>query len=159
MREIASHLAVPVKTEGEVGDNIHNVSGGDEHITIIEADLNNATSLRRAFVRTHATDIFLVTTTYVPVEFAAMGSFHESEEVEYESIKSFFDVLAEIHKNEWIIDGGVKLERHVILSAMDNVQGLVEWLEMHKASDNAVLDIKPLDDGGIASLFWQGTRR
>ena len=45
------------------------------------------------------------------------------------------------------------MERHVILSAMDNVQGLVEWLEVHKASDNAVLDIKPLDDGGIVPHY------
>eukprot|EP00579_Thalassiosira_antarctica_P020951 CAMPEP_0201953666 /NCGR_PEP_ID=MMETSP0904-20121228/1931_1 /ASSEMBLY_ACC=CAM_ASM_000553 /TAXON_ID=420261 /ORGANISM="Thalassiosira antarctica, Strain CCMP982" /LENGTH=439 /DNA_ID=CAMNT_0048497551 /DNA_START=60 /DNA_END=1379 /DNA_ORIENTATION=+ len=152
--------SVPVKVIEDVEKNI--ASGSvDKHVTILEADLNSAASLRQAFVRTNATDIFLVTTTDVPTEGAAMGSFHESEELEYESIKSFFDVLVDVHKKEWSAeDGANKLERHVVFSTLDNVRGLVEWLEVHAPNTNSsaddiddLLNMKPLDDGGIVPHY------
>lgn len=56
---IAKHISVPVRREDEVLP----VGGVAEYVTIIEADLNSAASIKDAFVRTRATDIFLVTTT------------------------------------------------------------------------------------------------
>ena len=104
----------------------------------------------------------------VPIEGAAMGSFHESEELEYESIKTFFDVLVDVHKKEWGSDAAVdfnrpppftkdqRLERHVVFSTLDNVRGLVEWLERSSAGGDDVSDLlnmKPLDDGGIVPHY------
>ena len=57
---LAKHMSVPVQSDGGTGDD----GGAAKSITVIEADLNSAESLRRAFVTTGgATDIFLVTTT------------------------------------------------------------------------------------------------
>lgn len=84
-----------------------------------------------------------------------MGSLHESEEIEYQSIKSFFDVLVDVHTNEW--NKGNRSERHVVFSTADNVQGLVEWFETNNRTDagGTVLDDlpKPLDDGGIVPHY------
>ncbi|KAL7542655.1 hypothetical protein ACHAXR_011962 [Thalassiosira sp. AJA248-18] len=158
---IAKRMSVPVEVDdGAAGDNTLAGDSVAKHVTIIDADLNNAASLRRVFVRSRATDIFLVTTTDVPTEGAAMGSFHESEELEYESIKTFFDVLVEVHKKEWTEGEGanMRLERHVIFSTMDNVKGLVEFLELHAGAYtnddiNDLRSMKPLDDGGIVPHF------
>ena len=79
---IAKHMSVPVSID------ITNVSAGSaaDHVTIIQVDLNSTASIEQAFECTRATDIFLVTTTDIPSYAAAMGSFHESEEMEYESV-------------------------------------------------------------------------
>ncbi|KAL9185015.1 hypothetical protein ACHAXT_002792 [Thalassiosira profunda] len=146
---IAKLMSVPVQSDGGPGDD----GGAAKSTTVIEADLNSAESLRRAFVKTGATDIFLVTTTEVPIEGAAMGSFHEAEELEFTSIKTFFDVLVDVHKKE---RSATKIERHVVFSTLDNVRGLVEWLETHQAQSNGAeetLDIRPLDDGGIVPHY------
>ena len=83
---IAKHMSVPVSID------ITNASAGSaaDHVTIIQVDLNNTASLEQAFERTRATDIFLVTTTDIPPYAVAMGSFHESEEMEYESVCSIY---------------------------------------------------------------------
>lgn len=151
---IAKHMSVPVKADEDIGEN--NIASGSvaKHVTIIEADLNNVACLRQTFHRTRATDIFLVTTTDVPTEGAAMGSFHESEELECASIKSFFDVLVEIHEGN-----NMEMERHVVFSTLDNVRGLVEWLQKHKsrASSSSAADdlsnMKPLDDGAMCPNY------
>mmetsp|Transcript_45106 Transcript_45106/g.94614 ORF Transcript_45106/g.94614 Transcript_45106/m.94614 type:complete len:784 (+) Transcript_45106:71-2422(+) len=160
---IAKSIPVSLNNDEEAGDDDIAHDSVAKHVTIIQADLNNATSIRQAFVRTRATDIFLVTTTDVPTEGAAMGSFRESEELEYDSIKSFFDVLVDVHNKEWGDEGGAaKLERHVVFSTLDNVRGLVEWLEKHKGTNaiscgeddtNDLLNMKPLDDGGIVPHY------
>ena len=130
-------------------------------VTFLQVDLNNPSSLRSVFESTRATDIFLVTTTDMPPEEGAMGSFHESEEREYESIVSFFNVLVEVHRKEWYDEHASQeetkkpLERHVIFSTLDNVRGLVEWLESHGETKDVdeLLKIKPSDDGGIVPHY------
>ena len=161
-KAIANHMSVPVvnidvQTEN---DDKHVTFSTDKHVTLIDADLNSSSSLRRVFARTRATDIFLVTTTDVPTEDAAVGSFHESEELEYESIKTFFDVLVEVQKKEWSEAGNdEKVERHVVFSTYCNVRGLVEWLEFHKSDIEVesevddLISMKPLDDGGIVPHY------
>lgn len=149
---ISGHMSVPVLMEEEVPGDDNAGDSIDEHVTLITADLKSASSLRKAFVRTRATDIFLVTTTDVPTEGAAVGSFHESEGLEYESIKTFFDVLLEVHQKDWSSD---RLERRVVFSTLDNVRGLVEWLEVHKSTMDVddLANMKPLDDGGIVPHY------
>lgn len=58
----------------------------------------------------------------------------------------------DVHKKEWADDIDNKVERHVVFSCLDNVRGLVEWLQMYKPDDD-LLNMKPLDDGGIVPHY------
>jgi len=104
----------------------------------IAVDLNDPHSVRRALVETSAANIFLVTTTDLPPEGAASASLKESEELEYECIKSFFDVLLSVHES----DG---LSRHVVFSTLDDVQSIND--------ESPVPFIKPLDDGSVVPHY------
>ena len=57
-----------------------------------------------------------------------------------------------VHKKEWTDDIDNNVKRHVVFSCLDNVRGLVEWLQMYKPDDE-LLNMKPLDDGGIVPHY------
>ena len=149
-------------------------SNGDSlnTLTLLEGDLSNVHLLETLFVNTKATHIFLVTTTDLPPIDSADASLHDAEEREYETIKEFFDVLVKVHAEER--NKADSMERHVIFSTLENVRGLVEWLERHnreageiealmgikpevvkltKDHANDLLNMKPLDDGEICPNY------
>lgn len=159
--------SAPVQTPPTNDDGNHgsddNPPSIDGHVTLLPGDLNDAHSIRAVLSSTRATDIFLVTTTDLPPEDGdTLGSFHESEMREFESICQFFDVLVEVHRQD-----DAPLERHVVFSTSDNVRSLVEWLDRHRdrlddvdgggrlrSSAEAFLDnMKPLDDGSIVPHY------
>lgn len=152
-----------------MGDDTVN-EGGGKRITLLQADLSNASSLRAVLEGTKAAHVFLVTTTDIPPIDSADASLHDSEEREYDTIRTFFDVLVAVHKEEW--EGShdkndkKKFERHVVFSTLENVRGLVEWMETSRQNkgfnhqgqesnnvDHDLLNIKPLDDGGIVPHY------
>jgi len=164
---IEEHMGVPVRVSAASSARIDtppakdgSSNDGAGHVTLLPGDLNDAHSIRAVLASTRATDIFLVTTTDLPPEDGdALGSFHESEMREYESICQFFDVLLEVHRED-----DAPLERHVVFSTNDNVRSLVEWLDRHRdryvddgrlrSSAAAFLDnMKPLDDGSIVPHY------
>ena len=116
-----------------------------------EADLSNATSLKAIFqtVQGQSIDIFLVTTTDLPPPDSADASLHDSEEREYQTIKQFFDTLKQVHEQQ---PKEGKVERHVVFSTLENVRGLVKWLELHHNNEK-LAHLKPLDDGGIVPHY------
>lgn len=114
----------------------HNVT---ERIFLLEADLSNSMKIKQVLEETKAANIFLVTSTDLPRHSHTSGC-REAEEEEYETIKSFFDVLLEIYNK----DG---LERHVVFSSHDNVKFLVQNLRQENPG------IEPLVDGSFVPQF------
>ena len=115
--------------------HMHHVA---ERIYLLEADLSNAMKVKQVLEETKAANIFLVTSTNLPHHSHTAGC-REAEEEEYETIKSFFDILVEVHKH----DG---LERHVVFSSHDDVK-----LLLHNVRRD--VDIEPLDDGSYVPQF------
>lgn len=121
------------------------------YLHLLEADLSSGTSLKSVFrsVQGSSVDIFLVTTTDLPPADSTDASLHDCEEREYQTIKVFFDVLKDVHVQQW--NDGDQVERHVVFSTLENVRGLVEWLEAHDTDEQ--LAILPSEDGGIVPHY------
>jgi hypothetical protein len=107
---------------------------------ILEGSLGNPSDVRKALVSTKAKNIFLTTTTDLPVEVG--GGYQAAQEEEYDCIVRFFNTLKEVFKE----DG---LPRTVVFSVQDNVY---ELCRKHLEETGEVL-IEPLDDGSIVPHF------
>ena len=135
---------------------VNDSDGGDvkKRVILLEANISNPAELRNIFQTTQAHgsifDIFLVTTADIPPAESADASLHDCEENEYQTIKTFFDIVKEFHKQQLIMNKDV--QRHIVFSTQDNVHDLVVWLQKHKA-DDSLATMKPLDDGSIVPHF------
>lgn len=139
---------VEVITNYPAGSN----GGTNRCLFLIEGELSDPNSIRSIFktARASSIDIFLVTTTDLPPENSTDTSLHDCEEREFQTIKTFFDVLKEVHQER--VSSNITIERHVVFSTLENVRGLVEWLNAHKVDDE-LANMKPLDDGGIVPHY------
>ena len=110
-------------------------------VTLVQLDLTDVQALEKVLLETRATSIFLVTTTDMPTgngDRADFG-FQSAEDVECDTIKTFFDTLVKVFK----ADG---LSRHVVFSALDNVKSICY-------SGGSDPWIEPLEDGSICPHF------
>eukprot|EP00804_Cyclotella_cryptica_P006737 CCRYP_015702-RA/>CCRYP_015702-RA protein AED:0.02 eAED:0.02 QI:194/1/1/1/1/1/2/358/821 len=166
MDVMARRLDVKVVRGDHVDDDGGEASRRPDKLVLLQAELSDPSSLRNVLETTRATDVFLVTATDIPPTESADASLHDSEEREYETIRMFFDVLVSVHREEWEGRRDDRLERHVVFSMLENVRGLVEWLEARRRTgsrseyrqdgsidDDVLLNIKPLDDGGIVPHY------
>ena len=112
-----------------------------EGAELILGDVGSVQDVERILLETKAQAIFLVTTTEMPVDVGGTG-FHVAMEDEYQVIVNFFRTLIKVHDQ----DG---LERHVVFSTLDNVQGMCQdILEL-----TGKTWITPLDDGSIVPHY------
>lgn len=112
-----------------------------EGAELILGDVSSVQDVERILLETKAQAIFLVTTTEMPVDVGGTG-FHVAMEDEYQVIVNFFRTLIKVHDQ----DG---LERHVVFSTLDNVQGMCQdILEL-----TGKTWITPLDDGSIVPHY------
>mmetsp|Transcript_4794 Transcript_4794/g.10658 ORF Transcript_4794/g.10658 Transcript_4794/m.10658 type:complete len:784 (-) Transcript_4794:145-2496(-) len=110
-------------------------------VTLVQLDLTDVQALEKVLSETRATSIFLVSTTDMPTgngDRADFG-FQSAEDVECDTIKTFFDTLVKVFK----ADG---LSRHVVFSALDNVKSICY-------SGGGDPWIEPLEDGSICPHY------
>eukprot|EP00814_Leptocylindrus_danicus_P009711 CAMPEP_0116011846 /NCGR_PEP_ID=MMETSP0321-20121206/4795_1 /TAXON_ID=163516 /ORGANISM="Leptocylindrus danicus var. danicus, Strain B650" /LENGTH=766 /DNA_ID=CAMNT_0003481125 /DNA_START=108 /DNA_END=2408 /DNA_ORIENTATION=+ len=110
--------------------------------------LSNPQQVKQVLSETQARYIFLVTATDLPRHAHTEGC-REAENMEYDAIRSFFDVLVEVYKE----DG---LERNVVFSSHEDVRAMC-MLDNHPAAAAAAagerLSIPPLEDGSVVPNF------
>lgn len=114
----------------------------DHHILknrvyLLECALDNPQQVKQALSETQARHIFLVTATDLPRHQQSKGC-REAEDMEYDAIRSFFDVLVEVY-------GEDKLERNVVFSSHEDVRAMQNNQER--------LLIPPLQDGSVVPNF------
>jgi len=117
--------------------------GYNNKLKMIEVNLDDECSVRNALVTTGADSIFLVTTTDIsyPTETTyslKTRSFMEAEDLEYGTIRRFFDILVDVYKED-------RIPRHIIFSTQDNVKAIND-------TDDKIF-INPLDDGSVVPHF------
>lgn len=138
-----SNIEITLDSNNDKGD-------AKQSVILLEANMSNPVELRNIFQVTQAQgsffDIFLVTTTDFPPAESADASLHDCEEHEFQTIKTFFDIIKDFHAQQLIMNTDV--HRHIVFSTQDNVHDLVVWLQEHETED-FLATMKPLDDGGI----------
>jgi len=102
---------------------------------VVELDPSNASSLERVLLETKAQYLFVVTTTDLT---STNLSFKEAEDQEYDTIITILDMVVACHFQD-------NLERHVVLSTLDNVKGLLE--------EGDLAAIAPLEDGSVVAHY------
>lgn len=112
-----------------------------EGVTLCVGNVGSIPDVERILLTTRAQAIFLVTTTEMPVDVGGTG-FHVAMEDEYEVIMEFFSTLIKVHQQD-------ELERHVVLSVFDDVQGMCH--DIHELTGKTW--IAPLDDGSIVPHY------
>mmetsp|Transcript_4585 Transcript_4585/g.6785 ORF Transcript_4585/g.6785 Transcript_4585/m.6785 type:complete len:724 (+) Transcript_4585:92-2263(+) len=123
---------------------------------MLKLDLDAPETIEKALLETKATYIFLVTTTDLPPHSdttkdyfnssplnRGRASAKEAESKEYDSIICFFDMVVACYIKD-------NINRHVIFSSLDNVQGIQEDSGVAPTSPQY---IQPLSDGSVVAHF------